>query len=41
MNGHFNFHYDEVLGRTEPSRGDDITSWSELDPGEVPLIKQW
>lgn len=41
MNGHFNFHYDEALRLTGPTRGYYITSWSELDPGEVPLIKRW
>ena len=41
MNGHFNFHYDEILGRTGPSRGYYITSWVELDPHEVPLVKRW
>lgn len=41
MNGHFNFHYDEVLGRYGPARGYYITSWTELNPEEVPLIKRW
>jgi len=30
MNGHFNFHYDEVLGRTGPSSGYVVASWNEL-----------
>lgn len=30
MNGHFNFHYDELLGRVGPSTGFDVTSWNEL-----------
>lgn len=30
MNGHFNFHYDELLGRVGPSTGFSITSWNEL-----------
>jgi hypothetical protein len=30
MNGHFTFHYDEMLGRNGPSRGYLITSWNEL-----------
>jgi hypothetical protein len=29
MNGHFSFHYDEAPGRTGPSQGFVITSWSE------------
>jgi hypothetical protein len=29
MNGHFSFHYDEALGRTGPSQGFVITSWTE------------
>ena len=41
MNGHFNFHYDEILGRIGPSRGFYITSWTELDPSGVPLVKRW
>jgi hypothetical protein len=32
MNGHFNFHYDEALGRS-PSLGRVlVTSWDEIDP---------
>jgi len=30
MNGHFNFHYDEALGRFGPSRGFIIASWNEI-----------
>lgn len=30
MNGHFNFHYDELLGRVGPSRGFVVVSWNEL-----------
>ncbi len=30
MNGHYNFHYDENLGRLAPLRGYVITAWSEL-----------
>jgi hypothetical protein len=30
MNGHFNFHYDENLGRQFLNRGYIVTSWQEL-----------
>jgi hypothetical protein len=30
MNGHFNFHYDEALGKNGPSRGFIVTSWNEI-----------
>ncbi|MBM3879926.1 MAG: hypothetical protein FJ387_09440 [Verrucomicrobia bacterium] len=30
LNGHFNFHYDENLGRVGPSIGFVITSWNEI-----------
>ena len=30
MNGHFNFHYDENLGRNGPRRGYTVTSWNEI-----------
>lgn len=30
MNGHFNFHYDEALGRIAGRRGYIITSWNEI-----------
>ena len=30
LNGHFEFHYDEVLGRNGPSSSFVIDSWSEL-----------
>jgi hypothetical protein len=32
MNGHFNFHYDEALGRRGPRSGYTITSWNEIAP---------
>lgn len=30
MNGHFNFHYDEALGKFGPRRGYTIISWNEV-----------
>jgi len=30
MNGHYDFHYDQALGRTGPARGYLATSWQEL-----------
>jgi hypothetical protein len=36
MNGHFNFHYDEALGRIGPSRGYIVSAWNEMLPNEVP-----
>ncbi len=36
MNGHFNFHYDEALGKFGPDRGWYITSWNEMTPNEIP-----
>jgi hypothetical protein len=30
MNGHFNFHYDENLGKNGPRRGFVVTSWNEI-----------
>jgi hypothetical protein len=30
MNGHFNFHYDEALGRSGWARGYVISSWNEI-----------
>ncbi|HSH14605.1 MAG TPA: hypothetical protein VLD18_01130, partial [Verrucomicrobiae bacterium] len=30
MNGHFNFHYDEALGRTDTEGLFVIASWNEL-----------
>ena len=30
MNGHYNFHFDENLARSGPSRGYLATSWKEL-----------
>jgi hypothetical protein len=35
MNGHFNFHYDEALGKYGPMRGFIVTSWNEMTPTEV------
>ena len=35
MNGHFNFHYDEALGRIGPCRGFVVTGWTELRPTEL------
>ena len=35
LNGHFNFHYDEVLKRLGPFRGYIATSWDEMTPQEV------
>ncbi len=32
MNGHFNFHYDEALGRRGPQRDYVVTAWNELVP---------
>lgn len=36
MKGHFNFHYDEALGKWGPDRGWFITSWNEMMPKDVP-----
>lgn len=36
MNGHFNFHYDEALGKFGPDRGWYITSWNEVSPQSIP-----
>ncbi|MFM1768491.1 MAG: hypothetical protein RJA22_1020 [Verrucomicrobiota bacterium] len=36
MNGHFNFHYDEALGRIGPDRGWHVTRWTELHPAMIP-----
>ncbi len=30
MNGHYNFHYDENLGKIGPRRGYTVTSWNEI-----------
>jgi len=30
MNGHYNFHYDENLGRMGPIRGYTVNSWNEV-----------
>jgi hypothetical protein len=30
MNGHFNFHYDEALGRSQWARGYVVDSWNEI-----------
>jgi len=35
FNGHYNFHYDEALGKYGPPRGYVVTSWNEMTPGEV------
>ena len=32
MNGHFRFHYDEILAQYGPQRGYIVTSWNELPP---------
>jgi len=34
MNGHYNFHYDEALGRVGPRRGYIITGWNEISASE-------
>lgn len=34
MNGHYNFHYDESLGKTGPRRGYTVTSWNEISVEE-------
>jgi hypothetical protein len=31
MNGHYNFHYDEALGKFGANRGYKIISWNEAD----------
>ena len=36
MNGHFNFHYDENLGRMGPLRGYIATSWDEIKMDPIP-----
>lgn len=36
LNGHFNFHYDEALGRLGPDRGWHVTQWNELHPSMIP-----
>src|SRR5262245_57070220 len=36
MNGHFNFHYDENLGRMGPLRGYIATSWDEIKQDPIP-----
>lgn len=35
MNGHFNFHYDEALGKFGPRRGYTIISWNEVAWNEL------
>jgi hypothetical protein len=35
MNGHFNLHYDESLGKLGPFRGFIVTSWNEMTPQQV------
>lgn len=37
MNGHFNFHYDEALGRIGPRRGYIITGWNEVQSDGLAL----
>ncbi len=38
MNGHFNFHYDENLGREGPGSGFVATAWHEITGGvDIPL----
>jgi hypothetical protein len=36
MRGHFNFHYDEALGKFGPDRGWYINSWNEMEPKDIP-----
>jgi hypothetical protein len=36
MNGNFNFHYDENLGRMGPLRGYIATSWDEIKQDPIP-----
>ena len=36
LNGHFNFHYDEALGKFGPTRGWVVKSWNEIGPQEIP-----
>ncbi|MEY2408555.1 MAG: hypothetical protein QOF48_1225 [Verrucomicrobiota bacterium] len=36
MHGHFNFHYDEALGRVAATRGWVVNSWNELEPKNIP-----
>jgi len=38
FNGHFNFHYDEALGKMGPPRGFVVTSWNEMTPDEVKTL---
>lgn len=38
MNGHFNFHYDEMLGRLGGNGSFIISSWNELSPQDIPRI---
>lgn len=38
LNGHFNFHYDEALGRMGPFRGYIIDQWIEMPPSSVPRL---
>jgi hypothetical protein len=35
MNGHFQFHYDEALGKIGPRSGYTITSWNEIASSEL------
>jgi len=38
MNGNYNFHYDEALGRGGKIRGFVVTSWNEMTPQEVATL---
>ena len=40
MNGHFNFHYDEALGRLSDGGTYVVTSWNELTPQQVVNLQQ-
>jgi len=37
MNGHFNFHYDENLGRVGPDSRFILTSWNEIRPADAAI----
>ncbi len=40
MNGHFNFHYDEALGRVATGGHYIVTSWNEMSPQDVKSLPQ-
>jgi hypothetical protein len=40
MNGHFNFHYDEALGRAKILSKYSVASWRELNPEDAPSLLQ-